>query len=159
MKKIKISLYFLLALTLTMSMSTFSEPFSVDNSKPQWKKFSQRYVTSIILGALAGVSTDIITKYLLKEITKSYADKKIEAQVLVNFFIGPLIKLIILKNVKKDMLEDNIPHKDRLMFLTALITPFRGFFKNGYLGLCKSDFCKWLLVFIKNRLSILCIFS
>jgi len=146
MKKITVSLYFLLVLTLITSTSTSSLLSSSDNSKPQWKRFLQRYCASISIGALTGVPIDIIMEYFLKKII---TDKKKEAQVLINFFIGPLIKLAILKNIEKDMGKDNIPHKNFLMFLTAFLTPFRGLLKNGYSHLFESDFCKWLLALTK----------
>jgi len=148
MKKIKISLYFLFVLTLTMSMPMFSALSFENNSKPQWKQFFQRYLTSISIGALVGVSIDVVTEYFLEKITKSHnANKKIEAQILVNLFIVPLMKSVMLKNIRKDMLRDNIPHKDPLMTLTAYFTPFRGFLKKACFSFFQGDACKWLSIF------------
>jgi len=155
MKKIRVSSYFLLVTILTTSMATFTVPSFANNTTPQWKKFFQRYFASVTIGALVGVSTDIITKYLLEEIIKSYrGDKKIEATVLADFFIGPFVKFILLKNIKRDMLKDNIPHKDSLMFLTAYCTPFRGFLKHLDLSLFGKNFFERLLTFAKASVKI-----
>ena len=84
MKKIKVSLYFLLTIILTMSILTFTvslsedsreaewKKISPDNPETEWKKFFQSYLASVGIGAVSGVVADKIAEYLLESIIKPH---------------------------------------------------------------------------------------
>ena len=155
MKKIKVSLYFLLVLTLTISMPTFTVSSSASNPETEWKKFLQSYVASVSIGALNGLVVDEMAKYIWEKVVTNEEGQH-STYLLetfpspVRFFISLFIKIAILSNIKRDMGKYSIPHKSSLMFLTTSLTPFREFLKDHCSNLFEGDFCKQLLSCAKS---------
>ena len=130
MKKIKIS-YFVFMLTLTSNVSTVSG-LSISNQKPEWRQFFQQYVSSVAIGTLIGVSTDVITEYCFEKMVPG-VKKKTTAQELIVLLVKSSIKSKLLKDIKKDMWRYNIPCKDSLMCWVTHLTPFRIILRDIYL--------------------------
>jgi len=124
MKKIKI-FYLVFGLIFASNVLTVS-------GKPEWRQFFQQYAVSVGIGALIGVSTDVITEYCFEKMV-SDVKKKTMAQKLIVFFIKNYIKSNLLKEIKKDMWRYNIPYKDSLMCWVTHLTPFRSLLRDIYL--------------------------
>lgn len=130
MKKIKIS-YFVFMLMLASNVSTVSG-FSISNQRSQWGQFFQQYVASVGIGALIGVSTDVIAEYCFEKMVPGVR-KKTPAQELIVLFAKSFIKSKLLKEIRKDMRRYNIPCKDSLMCWVTHLTPFRSLLRDIYL--------------------------
>jgi len=103
-----------LCITSIVSLKANLPSNPTDNKSKGWYALSKQYATPMIIGGIIGSVTGSLESYIETEFKTSIG-------FLIPWIIEHCVRDSIIREIEKDLNENNIPHKKNILYNTAWI--------------------------------------